>query len=150
MFLNVNADGQWKDNNCGNWAKFICKKTVDDVPFVTHAPTTAPTGGCPTGWKKYNNRCYIIGGTAEGEQKNWQDARSACPTLNTAATFASLHDVDVQSNIIAFKHSSQNTTLDKQLMATKCFAFLVSGLFAMKRCPIAAKIGGLIGILLCF
>ncbi|XP_038046213.1 lymphocyte antigen 75-like [Patiria miniata] len=93
--------GQWLDANCGLDARFVCKKNVDGTA-PTHQPTPAPTGGCPLGWLKYNNRCYKIMGVGgqSDPRKNWQDAKTEC-MKTTGANLASIHSIEVQTYLTA-------------------------------------------------
>ncbi|XP_022088435.1 uncharacterized protein LOC110978072 [Acanthaster planci] len=93
--------GKWLDTNCGLKARFVCKKNVDGTS-PTHPPTSPPTGGCPTGWMKYNNRCYKMMGLGgqQDPKKNWQDAKKECQKT-TGANLASIHSTEVQTYLTA-------------------------------------------------
>ncbi|XP_038077198.1 lymphocyte antigen 75-like [Patiria miniata] len=91
-----NGDGKWNDNNCGIDRNFICRKHVNSVTPVTKPTTPAPTGYCPVGAAKFDNRCYVFIGKDEADRKSWEDAREACET-SLGSRLAIIHSAPLQS-----------------------------------------------------
>ncbi|XP_049338776.1 macrophage mannose receptor 1-like [Astyanax mexicanus] len=69
--------GRWANVNCGDNENFICKRRGSVSASATAAPTEPPTGGCPSGWVKFQKKCYKIG----LDLKTWTEARSYCKSL---------------------------------------------------------------------
>ncbi|KAM4634074.1 macrophage mannose receptor 1 [Polymixia lowei] len=70
--------GGWNDANCGlGGAGYVCKKFPGEGP--TPPPPTQPwEGNCPSGWMRFNNKCFIFKGHKDGIKANWSYARSWC------------------------------------------------------------------------
>ncbi len=88
------SPGSWNDLNCGDKIPFICKKPNGNIEPITYPPTPTPTGNCPTGAFKYDNRCYQFFGENEADRVGWQDARDQCEDKDMQ--LATIHSQQVQ------------------------------------------------------
>ncbi|XP_064018402.1 macrophage mannose receptor 1-like [Pogoniulus pusillus] len=86
--------GLWKDVSCAVKAAFICER--HNSTYSGFAPTLLPPlGGCPETWSLFNNKCYKVFGSREGERLTWHSARSAC--IKLGGNLASIHSAPVQA-----------------------------------------------------
>ncbi|KAM8849999.1 macrophage mannose receptor 1-like isoform 1-T1 [Spinachia spinachia] len=70
--------GFWRNCNCGQENKFICKREISVPVNTTVAPTVAPIGGCPLKWTKFDSKCYSI---IINRRVFWEEARSQCSSM---------------------------------------------------------------------
>uniref|UniRef100_A0A8B9GYZ1 Mannose receptor, C type 1b n=1 Tax=Astyanax mexicanus TaxID=7994 RepID=A0A8B9GYZ1_ASTMX len=96
--------GRWANVNCGDNENFICKRRGSVSASATAAPTEPPTGGCPSGWVKFQKKVpntYIKLGNSFYKivQTNmtWAEAQSYCEA--EGAKLASIRDAFTQSYI---------------------------------------------------
>ncbi|XP_034558609.1 macrophage mannose receptor 1-like isoform X3 [Notolabrus celidotus] len=70
--------GFWQTCNCGQEHYSICKRGTSIPVNATVAPTTAPKGGCPIKWTKFDSKCYSV---ITNRQATWEEARRQCITM---------------------------------------------------------------------
>ncbi|KAI3374792.1 hypothetical protein L3Q82_021350, partial [Scortum barcoo] len=81
--------GFWHDYNCGFEHASICKRSGSPPVNTTVAPTVAPTGGCPTNWKKFHSKCYRID---TKQNVTWDEGRKQCQKMGgNLASISSRH-----------------------------------------------------------
>ncbi|XP_066537428.1 macrophage mannose receptor 1-like isoform X2 [Hoplias malabaricus] len=80
--------GLWESVNCGDYYRFVCKRSGSVEVNSTAAPTEPPKGGCAPDWVKFQEKCYKIG----LDLKTWTKARSYCRGLGgDLASITSIH-----------------------------------------------------------
>ncbi|KAM8838452.1 macrophage mannose receptor 1-like isoform 2-T2 [Synchiropus picturatus] len=97
--------GFWRGSNCGEEYQSICKRSGSAPVNTTVAPTSAPKGGCPIKWNKFESKCYSI----SNRQATWEDARRQC--ISMGGNLASIQTRKVQAFLTTKIVESSTTDL---------------------------------------
>ncbi|XP_072021157.1 lymphocyte antigen 75-like [Amphiura filiformis] len=89
--MSLHHGGEWSTDDC-----------MDNNPYVCKAPVFGEGGGCPNGWYKLKDRCFLLGGQDESQRLSWQDAQNVCLTQGgQIGNLATIQNSGIQSFLTA-------------------------------------------------
>ncbi|XP_043911150.1 C-type mannose receptor 2 [Protopterus annectens] len=69
----------WGDQKCQTGLPYICKRTnATMVKPPLPSPPYSVSGGCPSGWIAFIDKCFRIYGRTKSERVTWQEAVNTC------------------------------------------------------------------------
>ncbi|XP_032332194.1 LOW QUALITY PROTEIN: C-type mannose receptor 2-like, partial [Camelus ferus] len=66
----------WGDQRCLTALPYICKRS--NSTREQQPPDPSPTGGCPSGWSQFLNKCFRIQGQDPQDRVKWSEAQFSC------------------------------------------------------------------------